>query len=343
MTKRHVHIGSFRDMLPYDRDPSPASYSVDLSLLGNDLNECAIAKIGPIDKNLIDTLISSEYDQAPVMTPNMDGIGWRLVSTKQLALLATRGEPLEELDNNFISNDALRLDLDIDDQDCQLLLPLPDLFSALAQSPARLIYSPYRVTCASPEESIRQGLEPISEWILPEGDHFTVYGLITIADINKPIVRKIIYDVFLEIEMNLSEMLIGLFQDPEDWIHYLDETSKIKALGYWQLSRSRGYSSSPVACLTLTELLSVASKAANILSLLEYKSRSFFIDATGALSNVRNSIMHPVRPLVQSHDDMIALERHFLSAIDLRRKSQLALMQLSRDKRQKRSLEGEHH
>jgi hypothetical protein len=338
MTKRHVHTGGLRDWMPDDWGTDPAPYSVDLSLLGQDLHECIIAKIGPLDQGLIDALIASECHQAPVETPNMDGIGWRLVSTEQLAVLAAQGKPLEESEDNFISVDALEMDITPFDPDASLLLTLPELFSALSQSPALLIYSCYSMTCANAEESIHEGLEAIPPD--EEGNHFNVYGLITIADVNKPIVRKIIYDIFLDIEVHLSELLIKLFQDPGDWIHLLDEESKIRALGYWQLSRSRGYSSNPVACLTLTELLGVTSRVASVLSLLGYNSRSSFINLTGALPKVRNSIMHPVRPLVQSHDDMIALERHVQSAMDLRRRSQVALVHLSQDKRQKKAHKG---
>lgn len=65
----------------------------------------------------------------------------------------------------------------------------------------------------------------------------------------------------------------------------------------------------------LSELLRIIAQHEKFYSDLGFKSRNDFEKATGKLPEIRNQVMHPVRPLIYDGDSCLRLESALKKAI----------------------------
>lgn len=336
MRSHFVQLEGFPYYDPYYNagfDP-PQQCELDISRLATDIHDYPIIGLGPIKKQLIKECQIMRFSHIPVETPNM-GIGMRLISTAHLRELVKRKRPLVESEEHFIPNDACVLFER--NAGPPIMISLPNILSALIERPAFIIYthSHYVNVAAKNEISASSALDKFrgEEPNMPEGDYYYIHGLLSIEDINKPIIRRIIYDIILNIEMDLAQLLIDLYNNPMDWIRLLPEEVQARTIGYWQLSKARGIPANAAASLSLGHLLDVVSKTVGMLSLLNYESRNAFKKTTGSLPDLRNRTMHPVRPLVVACDDLAKVKAAVESAIDLQTKCAIATRRQRHQKR----------
>lgn len=99
------------------------------------------------------------------------------------------------------------------------------------------------------------------------------------------------------------------------WIQRLSEESQARILGYWELSKRKNVDVGPLSAATLTELLKVVACDKNLLNELNFTSKTQFEKAIGCLPNIRNQIMHPVRPLIINQQTCLDLEKSLRMAI----------------------------
>ena len=107
--------------------------------------------------------------------------------------------------------------------------------------------------------------------------------------------------------------------DPWEWIRKLNEDEQVRILGYWELSKKRNVDVGPVAATTLSQLLNVVGKSAVLLDGLGFKSRTTFQDKirVAKIVDLRNNVMHPVRPMVLGIEDVCTLREAIHGMIDL--------------------------
>jgi hypothetical protein len=277
------------------------------------MDECITMGLGPIDKRVLKKLQDSAYDQAPVETPNID-IGWRLVRTADLRKLSFSGKTLDEDPSNFIPDDLVRLP-DID----HLHIALPELLGYLVEHPSFLFYS------LEPAPDFEDTWPGNAQMFRMSAESLQLFGLVTISDLNKPVIRKVIYDIFFELEIGLAQLARHSFASSTNWIRLLKERAQIQVLGNIGLMKDRGCTIDPLSTLEFSQLREIASKSRALRELLNFKSQNAFDEATDALPDLRNRTMHPVRPLVTSNADPAKLRKHVDSAIDLQARIQLAL------------------
>ena len=91
--------------------------------------------------------------------------------------------------------------------------------------------------------------------------------------------------------------------DPWDWIKLLGEEHQVRVLGYWDLTKRRNMDIGPCSAATLTNLLTIVGKTPVIREALGFTSRKSFDKYAGKVPEVRNSVMHPVRPMLLSNGD----------------------------------------
>jgi hypothetical protein len=139
-------------------------------------------------------------------------------------------------------------------------------------------------------------------------------GLLTRSDLNKHPFRAIIYSLLAALETRLAKLVRNQFEDPWVWVSRLNEEKQARILGYWELSKRKGIDVGPVSATTLAELLTIVAGTNELRSSLGYKSRNSFEDAIGRLPDLRNQIMHPVRPLITDVDSVTKLKTD-LSAV----------------------------
>jgi hypothetical protein len=145
-----------------------------------------------------------------------------------------------------------------------------------------------------------------------------VHGLVTASDLNHRSLRRLLYECISSLETDLAALVRRECGDPWEWIAKLGEERQIRIVGGWEIARRRGMDIDPIANTSLTDLLQIVGKSKAVLELMGYRSRSEFEDQTGRIPDLRNRIMHAVRPflldaagipnLIRSIDGMEALD-----------------------------------
>jgi hypothetical protein len=123
-------------------------------------------------------------------------------------------------------------------------------------------------------------------------------GLFTRADLNKHPFRAAVYSLIAHLETELAKLVRNSFSDPWEWLAKLSDEKLARIMGYWEVSKRRGVDIGPVGAMTLSELLNVTGKIERLRSGLGFHKPKVFREVTGRIPELRNQIMHPVRPLI---------------------------------------------
>ena len=233
---------------------------------------------GPVDPTVLEQLERGGFDQAPVDDGHLT-IG--VVQASYLRTLAQRGEPLSPSDPV------------LDDDDTWFTTGaythLDSLFERMEQRRAILVIQE----------------NDCSEY----GHSETILGLLTLSDLNRRPLKVNLYSMMAHVEAKLAAIVEGAYPDGWTWISMLNENSQAILLGYWALSRYRGIDIGPVAAATLSQLIHVIAKSESLLKRLRFASRKQFENETSRIPELRNRVMHPVRPLVLDAKDVGAIRR----------------------------------
>lgn len=256
---------------------------VDLEEIMVRLEDCIGVTVGPVEPGIVRALEENNFDQASVWLKNKCFIGG--ISTKRLRQLLESGEELLENDKDLKLNE---------------------------------IYSPYRLTKLLEFLSEHSfGFVTIKQDGGEYGTDYPVVGLITISDLNKHYIRSLVYVLLSELEKLLGMFIKTFCPDPWEWLDQMNNETLVRVLGYWELSKRRNVDIGPIEACTISDLLNVISKGQRLHRKLGYISRKNFDKANGRIPELRNSIMHPVRPLVNDSKDVISLKRTVESVMEL--------------------------
>ena len=143
------------------------------------------------------------------------------------------------------------------------------------------------------------------------------FGFITLSDLNRHALRKALYDLLSEVESRLATLLDRNVADLLSAIDDLSESNQMRLLGHYHYMKRKGLDLSPLAGATLTQLIDLAQRQPDILKLLGYSKTKFKADF-GSISDLRNSVMHPVRPLVHSQKDVASTLDRVVRIAELR-------------------------
>jgi hypothetical protein len=235
---------------------------------------------GPVNPTTLALLEGKGFDQAPVVNAaNRAVLG--LVETQYLRTLAERGEPLAANDPGLRDDRSwFRIGSSVG---------IDALLETMAQRRAVIVVGENDSTEYGHAES---GL-----------------GLLTISDLNRHTLRGALYSLMAHVEAQLAALVEAAFPDAWTWIRGLNEGHQVTILGYWELSKRRGVDVGPVAATTLSQLIQVIARSRDLLARLGFASRSQFEDQTGCIPDLRNRVMHPVRPLILDAEDVAAVRR----------------------------------
>lgn len=233
--------------------------------------EAAVSmRLGPIDSQVVQRLEALGYDQAPVLR---DGTVIGVAPTTRLRTLLDGATPLAAGDPEFASHR----------RPAEEVLHVGDALEMLESERAVLITS--GGSAGAP-----------------------VIGMVTISDLNRHAIRQALYDLLSEVESRLATLLALTVENEEETLRHLGELEQIRLLGNYHYMRRGGVELSLLAGTTLSQLLKIAREQDDVLERLGY-SKSQFKKRTGSLPNLRNKVMHPVRPLVYNHADVGAVLR----------------------------------
>lgn len=143
------------------------------------------------------------------------------------------------------------------------------------------------------------------------------FALVTISDLNRHPFRSHLYPMIAEFEAALAQLVDASFPDPSTWILKNAEERQVYHFGQWRVAEMKGVDTSPIISCTLMDLINVVAKTQTLLEALGYRGRKLFEKATSPLRDLRNQIMHPVRPLILSQQDVTDLHGTLSTVLDL--------------------------
>lgn len=250
--------------------------------------ECVCAQEGRVTDELLGFLDQHGYDQAPVETAESP-IELRLTTRATLQGLREKSEDLGSTTDHYETDDLALAS--------HPHLPLLELLSIFESRRAAIVYHEHSWDSGLPEP----GWEvPRTKW-----KETQVFGLLTISDLNNREVRKTAYELLLDLETQLALLTRRRFiHDSNEWVALLGEQSQVRILGNWTLARRNGVDTNPVEYAMVNELLAVATETESLRTILGFTSKTAAHSAARKIGELRNRVMHPVRPFVLGTDDV---------------------------------------
>ena len=132
--------------------------------------------------------------------------------------------------------------------------------------------------------------------VLPQATDWL--GFITVSDLNRHFFRSLLYVALADFEVGLADLIQASGFDDKSWLGALNENSQAHVLGYWELARRQGVDTGPLTACTLTELSRIAEAQKEVLRAMGFSSKNQYGKHSGSLPQLRNAVMHPVRPMV---------------------------------------------
>jgi len=269
---------------------------IDLQRLCIRLERTVSVLPGPVDGSTLSKLTESGFDQAPVYDSSTHTY-WGLVETSHLRSLFESGKPLRS-DDPIIGDKSREFHVG----------SIVTIFGLLEKMTTQRA-----VIVVQDSDDTEYG----------HGER--ILGLFTISDLNRHAIRSAIYQLLADVEAGLAKWLEFSVADPWEWLKKLEEDQQARVIGFWELSKRQGVDVGPYAALTLSQLVNIIARLEGGAVQLGYESRTQFERAKGPLPNLRNRVMHPVRPLVLTHADVASVSGSVLILEDLREKIEALL------------------
>ncbi|MGE3108396.1 MAG: hypothetical protein AB7G11_03755 [Phycisphaerales bacterium] len=159
----------------------------------------------------------------------------------------------------------------------------------------------------APDATLDQVLDVIATHrsaIVSDGADGVDAGFITLSDLNKHSLRSELYPLFAELEAELAAAIEARHVDPWTWLEFLDKDKQARLVGYWELSKREGVDIGPLAGTMPSELSRIVERTDPLRRALGFDSKGKWGDFVGGLVELRNGIMHPVRPLFATTQDV---------------------------------------
>jgi hypothetical protein len=233
------------------------------------------AELGKRNHDALAKLEELHFNQAPVEDPTAAPLGWRLVATATLRELLAHGKVLDE-SGPFLEADTLHLNND-------LRLNCTELFRAFETSDAKFVV-----------------------W------QDQIVGLLTTSDLNKRHVRALLFQKFFALEAALARMVGEAYGHYAEWLSFLGEDAKAHVLGWTQVARMNDRDIDPIETVMLRHLVEIVCGSKELQGRLGIKPAKKARSALMRLANLRNTVMHPVRPLVLDSADVTAIKENLI-------------------------------
>lgn len=146
----------------------------------------------------------------------------------------------------------------------------------------------------------------------------SLVGLVHFSDLNKSIVRANLYLWLAAFEMGLAALVRQNCPDFNEWLQLLNESRQMAILGRYEFARRQHIELDPVEGADLSDLLKIIRSVPRLLDLFGL-TRNQFDKKTGHLVHIRHAVMHPVRTLISSQEQLretAALRADMLELLD---------------------------
>lgn len=247
-------------------------------------------QLGVLEERLIRQAESARFDQLPVI--DSTGALCGVIAVGRARVLLDQGAALDSREASLGIHEVRRQ------------LPLLSVLNALADQRAVI----FRGDCNDQDD-----------W----------FALVTTSDLNRHPFRAYLYPIVAQLESILAEMIERKFEDPWTWLTSTSEDSQVRLVGRWELEKRQSVDTSPISGCTMTELIRIVASSKETLRDLGYTSRNKFENATGSFANLRNQIMHPVRPLILGQSDVTKLRNTLVDLFELTKRAESMTASLS--------------
>ena len=258
---------------------------IELADISTPRQQAIVARIGPVDLAVVDAATTVRIQAIPVV--DADGASIGVVETSRLAQLAAMRQAL--------TPDAVTTDVPM----LPYTVPVPALVHLLAATGMVL-------HAADPDD-----IEFSPDW----------FGIVTVADLNRPVFRAHVYQMVVVLETSLGQLIMDEFGDDWGAIRLLSEGTQRRVREFWEEERNEGIDLSPIMTVTLSDLFHIAVESHRVWRLAGYDNPAQLRDIAHEINDLRNVIMHPVRPLIVNRHDLLTLDAglqqldHLTSAI----------------------------
>ena len=229
--------------------------------------------VGRIDPNIVAIAETKRFDQLPVLDPSGTLLG--LIGLENVR---------DRLEGNLALTSS---DPELHLSEIEENPPLLSLLAQLSSHRALVLRSNHHNSEAVTND----------DW----------FALITISDLNRHVFRAYLYPILAKLEASLAELIDRRFADPWTWLPSLRPERQVQVIGRWELEKRNSVETSPITGAMLTDMLQVVSMGEELRRDLGFTSKSKFNEHAGSIPNLRNQIMHPVRPLVLCQKDVLKL------------------------------------
>lgn len=231
----------------------------DVGSIATPTEKCLKVGLGIPDPNLVATAELSRYDH--LMVANEQNLPVGILSIRSARLCVSQMFRVEDLGSDIWTHELQRYS------------PVGDILEKLSAVGAVIVRN-------------------------SAADGSNVAGLLTVSDLNRARFRFEVYPIVAQLELNLSNFIEAFVPDPWTWIDSLSDDKQVRVIGRWEVERRKHVDTSPINSLTLSELINIIGKIPKLYRMLGYESGKKFTVAVKGFVDVRNQVMHPVRPLV---------------------------------------------
>ncbi len=266
-----------------DHTTTLPTYPVDLWRISTLREDCTTLTVGSVDEIKVAYAETQRFDQLPVL--DQTGRLCGLIDIRDARALLDNKQPL-------LHSDPSLNRCEIDEN--------PPLVSLLAE------LSCHRAVVFR-DKRRQSAMVRRDDW----------FALVTVSNLNRHPFRAHLYPILTELEALLAELIERHFEDPQDWLKLLAANRRIEVIGIWELAKRGNVDTSPISGCMLTDLIKVVAKSCELLGELGFKSRNNFESVYGFVPELRNQIMHVVRPLIVCQGDVAKLQSNLVQISDL--------------------------
>ncbi|MDO4247195.1 MAG: hypothetical protein Q4C89_14340 [Deinococcus sp.] len=142
-------------------------------------------------------------------------------------------------------------------------------------------------------------------------------GFFTLSDTNTHRFRSEFYGILAETEIALAKVISNMYNNPWDWISGMEEKNQVGILGNWEIAKRKDLEINPINYATFSQMLNIVAKSNEFRQHLGISSKRNFDGNHRNLIEFRNKIMHPVRQLITSREDIKVLRGDYLRLLTL--------------------------
>lgn len=161
----------------------------------------------------------------------------------------------------------------------------------------------------SPKKAAKKRPE-LKDEIIKTCEERLFYQIITLADVNRRVVKDVIYPVIAELESRLASEIQQVDYTPEELYPDLNP----ETIGRREKDKITGVQMHIAEYMTLSEMMKVVGKSEALREKFGYSSRNQFKKDLGGLVPLRNKVMHASRTLVRNRSDLEQLIDRVLRA-----------------------------